>query len=122
MAEGSEVGNAVVREERGETLMEVMVAVILASFVVAGLIGTMSVGLDSARRLADVRNLETAMFEAVADLEAGPYSASGYSVAPKNNVSFTVQRSQVTSRLQALTLTGTYGGLSRAQTLYKSNR
>ncbi len=108
--------------ERGETLVEVMVAVVLTGLVIVGLLGTMTAGLLSSQRLADVRNLDTAMYEAVADLEAAPYGASGYTVAPKNNVSFTVQTSQITTRLQSLTLTGTYSSFTRVQTLYKSNR
>ncbi len=116
------MGIGIVRGQRGETLAEVLVAVVLASFIVTSLVGTMAIALDSAQRISDVRNLENAVFDAVADLEGAPYSASGYTIGPKNNVPFTVQTSQLTSRLQTVTVTGTFAGLSRTQSVVKSSR
>ncbi len=114
--------------ERGDTFVEVIIAVALVGLALIGITGVISTGLTTSSRLAGGEHLQLVLQEGIAELNAAPYATSTlanptpYPLAARKGVTFTYTVTQITDRLQRILVTADDGTSSRVQTIFKGDR
>ncbi len=109
--------------ERGESFVEVVVALLITAVFVAAVFGTIDTMLFNYNAQFRQSSVEVALQRARADLEGQPFSSGGsYTLPSVPPVTFDLQVTSITLKLQQLTVTATDRSTTRQVTLFKTNR
>lgn len=108
--------------ERGDTFVEIILAVALVGIALVGITGAVSTSLVSATRLSGGEHLQALLQECIADIQSAPYSLSGYASITRKGVTCTLTLTQITDKLQRILISANDGANTRVQTIFKGDR
>ena len=120
--------SALVDQERGDSLLEVLISVSLTAIALGAIFGAISGVSLAAHRENQFSTLESVLSQARQTVETAPYSAAGTYPTPSPIPAtatippYTVTAVSGVSNTQAITITVIVGDQTRGTTIYKSCR